>query len=70
MKMTQNNHCSLCITISEDYKLQVKVIDEQDKDHFIKLNDQQQEEYLPTIEEDGKLRVNKKPKMQKVLFSG
>ena len=46
--MTQNNHCSLCITISEEYKLQVKVIDEQDKDHLIKLNDQhQQEEYLP-----------------------
>ena len=45
--MTQNNHCSLCITITEEYKLQVKVIDEQDKDHLIKLNDQQQEEYLP-----------------------
>ena len=45
--MTQNNHCSLCITITEEYKLQVKVIDEQDKDHLIKLNHQQQEEYLP-----------------------
>ena len=45
--MTQNNHCSLCITISEEYKLQVKIIDEQDKDHLIKLNKQQQEEYLP-----------------------
>ena len=45
--MTQNNHCSLCITISEEYKLQVKVIDEQDKDHFIKINEHQQEEYLP-----------------------
>ena len=34
--MTQNNHSSLCITISDEYKLQVKVIDEQDKDNLIK----------------------------------
>ena len=45
--MTQNNHCSLCITISEEYKLQINVIDEQDQEHLIKLNEQQEEEHLP-----------------------
>ena len=31
----------------------------------IQSNQMEEEEYLPTIEEDGKLRVNKKPRIQK-----
>ena len=40
------SHCTLTITISEQYQLQCIVIDENDNNHIIKLNNQNVD-YLP-----------------------
>ena len=42
------SHSTLTITISEQYKLQCIVIDENDKEHIIKLNNQNND-YIPIL---------------------
>ena len=44
--MTQNNHCSLSLNINQHNQIKCSIIDSQNKEHIIKLNDDQHE-YIP-----------------------
>ena len=47
--MTQNNHCSLILSINKENKIKITILNDQNKEEIIKLNSNQQDDYLPIL---------------------
>ena len=45
--MTQNNHCTLILSINTSNKIKITILNDQNQEQIIKLNENQQDNYLP-----------------------